>query len=60
MPRRFDDARRAFETAMAAGGDAEPDVLLAYSRHLLYLDRASEAVLEAFKNGGSTTPDAEH
>jgi tetratricopeptide (TPR) repeat protein len=46
---RFEDARRAFETAMAAGGDAEPDVLLAYSRHLLYLDRASEAVLHLHK-----------
>jgi DNA-binding winged helix-turn-helix (wHTH) protein len=40
---RFEDAGRAFDAAMAAGDD-DPDVLIAYSRHLLVLDRAGEAV----------------
>lgn len=44
MAWRFDEAGAAFDEAMRAGPD-DPGTLMAYSRHLLYVDRPEQAVV---------------
>jgi tetratricopeptide (TPR) repeat protein len=40
---RFDEAGRSFQQALAQDGD-KPETLLSHARHLLYTDRAGDAV----------------
>ncbi len=55
---RFDEAGRCFEQALAHNAEQAP-ALLAYARHLLYVDRAGQAV-EVLRRAQRLAPHALH
>jgi len=58
MAWRFDEAGQCFEQALAADGDGT-DTLLAFARHLLYIDDAGQAV-EKLRRVRELAPHALH